>query len=559
MGVPNSFFNANTSSGSTYSLQLSRGGAYKITNSGALYTRGAGQPLGTIFNFAVDSNDKVYAYTADGVYTRVNDTWAWLPGLPNTVNNDGRANVLARGTKIFAGTDNRGVYRLNTSSGTAVWEPMNTGLPAMLFNTNAQIRSNLAVPDAYYLGLYGAGFYYWDGTSNTWTARNAGLSGKSLFVRSMQANGAWVVNSTEGGLYLSTDSGATWTQRGPQDASGMYLRTGAVAIDVTRNNTLYVSVDSLDAVGDALPTSGIWKSTNAGVTWTQVSAFRGYKTGAISVVNLEGYAAVAVSTVDESDDKSGVYFSTDGGNTWTAVKTGLNTKYLGEVATSATGDQMYLATKEGLYTFTQGSNYKIKLSSGWNLLGNSWNVSVNVGTLMGVTACGAGASSSIKSVWKWNPSSKIWQFYTPQLADCGASYAAQKGYEFLTTLNAGEGFWVNASQDGAMYAPMGADVVYCSGFSAMPAGWNLISSGDNKYARAFNNCLSSTVPSIEQVASNQSVVSLWAWDTTLAQWYFYSPLLDNNGTLGSYVTGKNYLDFGSRTLSPGSGFWVNKP
>lgn len=558
-GMPSSFFNVNTSSGTSTLLQLSRGGIYKVTNNGTTFTKGSGQPLGMIYNFAIDSNDKVYAYTADGVYSKVNDTWVWLPGLPITVNNAGASNVLARGTKIFAGTDNRGVYRLNTSSGTAVWEAMNTGLPAMLFNTNAQIRSNSAVTDAYYLGLYGAGFYYWDGISNTWTARNAGLAGKSLFVRSMQANGPFVVNSTEGGLYVSSDSGMTWTLTGPKDSSGTYLRTGFVAIDSTRNNTLYVSVDGLDAVGNALASSGIWKSTNSGVTWSQVSAFRGYKTGAISMINLEGYSAVAISTVDETDAKSGVYFSTDGGGTWTAVKTGLNTKYLGEVSTSAAGDQMYLATKEGLYTFTQGSDYKIKLSSGWNLLGNSWNVSVNVGTLMGVTSCGTNVSSGITSVWKWNPTNRAWQFYTPKLADCGASYAAQKGYEYLTTINSGEGFWVNASQNGAMYSPMGAEVVYCSGFSTMPSGWNLIATGDNKYARAFNNCLSSTAPSVDQVANNQPITSMWAWDTTLAQWYFYSPLLDNNGTLSSYVTGKNYLDFGSRTLSPGSGFWVNKP
>jgi BNR/Asp-box repeat len=557
-GVPAAFNTVNTSN-TTYLFETSRGGIYKVTNNGSVFTKSAGQPLGMIYNFAIDSNDKVYAYTADGVYSKVNDTWVWLPGLPITVNNAGASNVLARGTKIFAGTDNRGVYRLNTSSGTAVWEAMNTGLPAMLFNTNAQIRSNSAVTDAYYLGLYGAGFYYWDGISNTWTARNAGLTGKSLFVRSMQANGAFVVNSTEGGLYVSSDSGMTWTLTGPKDSSGTYLRTGFVAIDSTRNNTLYVSVDGLDAVGNALPSSGIWKSTNSGVTWSQVSAFRGYKTGAISMINLEGYSAVAISTVDETDAKSGVYFSTDGGDTWTAVKTGLNTKYLGEVSTSAAGDQMYLATKEGLYTFTQGSDYKIKLSSGWNLLGNSWNVSVNVGTLMGVTSCGTNVSSGITSVWKWNPTNRAWQFYTPKLADCGASYAAQKGYEYLTTINSGEGFWVNASQNGAMYSPMGAEVVYCSGFSKMPSGWNLIATGDNKYARAFNNCLSSTAPSVDQVANNQSITSMWAWDTTLAQWYFYSPLLDNNGTLSSYVTGKNYLDFGSRTLSPGSGFWVNKP
>lgn len=38
-----------------------------------------------------------------------------------------------------------------------------------------------------------------------------------------------------------------------------------------------------------------------------------------------------------------------------------------------------------------------------------------------------------------------WAFYTPSLTTAAlAAYAAGKGYDVLTTINSGEGFWVNA-------------------------------------------------------------------------------------------------------------------
>jgi hypothetical protein len=54
---------------------------------------------------------------------------------------------------------------------------------------------------------------------------------------------------------------------------------------------------------------------------------------------------------------------------------------------------------------------------------------------------------------------------------------------------------------------------------------------------------------------------LWAWNSGLSNWYYYSPSLDANGGLSTYITSKGYLDFmtSSKTLGPGVGFWVNKP
>jgi hypothetical protein len=58
----------------------------------------------------------------------------------------------------------------------------------------------------------------------------------------------------------------------------------------------------------------------------------------------------------------------------------------------------------------------------------------------------------------------------------------------------------------------------------------------------------------------ENITSLWAWDAAQSGWYFYAPSLYNKGTLGSYITGKQYLEFGSGAkLTPSMGFWVNMP
>jgi hypothetical protein len=55
------------------------------------------------------------------------------------------------------------------------------------------------------------------------------------------------------------------------------------------------------------------------------------------------------------------------------------------------------------------------------------------------------------------------------------------------------------------------------------------------------------------------VTTLWAWDAIGSAWYFYSPSLDANGGLSTYITAKGYLGFDTKTLGNGTGFWVNKP
>lgn len=198
----------------------------------------------------------------------------------------------------------------------------------------------------------------------------------------------------------------------------------------------------------------------------------------------------------------------------------------------------------------------LTLIQGWNLVGNSVKTPITVANTFN-------DANLVTTVWKWvkfgsapGISYPAWAFYTPAQTDGGKAYAASKGYDFLTTINGGEGFWVNAKTAFTAQLPAGAAITSTS-FQGMPSGWNLIAIGDNQTSSRFNQLLSATPPSPGVIPPN--VTTLWAWDPVKMKWYFYAPSLDSAGTLSSYITSKGYLNFGTTTLGPTTGFWVNKP
>jgi hypothetical protein len=199
----------------------------------------------------------------------------------------------------------------------------------------------------------------------------------------------------------------------------------------------------------------------------------------------------------------------------------------------------------------------LSLSNSWNLMGNSTSSPIDVASKLG-------DPNKVDAVWKWRAASNTWAFYSPALPDGGAAYAASKGYDFLTGISAGEGFWVNAKAAFAVDIPTGTPV-NASIFqdkldpnqNVLISGWNLISTGDGLTPAGFNQIVS-VAPAVSG-AGVKNIVSLWAWDKATSGWFFYSPELDAKGNLGNFNASKGYLDFAAKVLDATMGFWVNKP
>lgn len=213
----------------------------------------------------------------------------------------------------------------------------------------------------------------------------------------------------------------------------------------------------------------------------------------------------------------------------------------------------------------------IPLNSGWNLVGNAYYASSNVESFAPQVL-----NSDIVSMWKWLPSSRRWAFYAPSLtSEVLATYASSKGYDVLTRIEPGEGVWINtkAATKVRFHATTPAAIptaAFQAGSLALQSGWNLIAVGDGPTPREFANGIANAVqcPNSTLVAAlcpddvaAMSITTLWAWASQNSTWNFYAPNLDNLGTLASYRTDKGYGNFTSAqaTLSPTTGFWVNKP
>ena len=200
----------------------------------------------------------------------------------------------------------------------------------------------------------------------------------------------------------------------------------------------------------------------------------------------------------------------------------------------------------------------LNLTNGWNLAGNSVNTPL-------VVASTFGDASTVSTVWKWIPVSGKWAFYTPSLADGGAAYALSNGYDYLTTINGGEGFWVNARTAFTAILPAGTPTSsndFADQFippNKLTSGWSLIATGDNPTTIQFTNTISLTPP-VAPIVVATSLVSLWAWNSNSSSWYFYAPSMENDGSLSPYLASKGYLDFklNGKTLGSTTGFWVNK-
>ena len=317
-------------------------------------------------------------------------------------------------------------------------------------------------------------------------------------------------------------------------ADGSLLAWGAdSAIMLTTPTVLGTGFVSIAAGGShtvALKADGTiwgWGSNKSG----QLASADGLQHTDIAQI-ASGYVAIMAG--------GNPYVFTDNGRTFafkadgTLWGWGANT--YGQLGDGTTTDQ----TSPVLIPFSFAA---LNVVGGWNLLGNSSSSNLDV-------AAAFGDGSKVTTVWKWIGSKANWAFYSPTIADGGAVYAASKGYDFLTAVAGGEGFWVNAKAAFTAPLPSGTAIGSAS-FQTMASGWSLIATGDNKTPSQFNATVGATTP----------LTTLWAWDAAQTNWYFFAPSLEANGGLGTYISNKGYLDFtaNSKTLGFGTGFWVNKP
>ena len=145
-----------------------------------------------------------------------------------------------------------------------------------------------------------------------------------------------------GGLWKTTDGGSTWSSNTDHLAT---LGVSAIVVDHTNPSVVYFGSGDRDA-SDA-PGLGVYKSTDAGATWTQSNSGMGNRTVGELVMDPNNNSILIAAT------NGGVYRSTNGGTSWSQSISG-NFKDLklhptnSSIVYATTGGNLYKSTNNGV-------------------------------------------------------------------------------------------------------------------------------------------------------------------------------------------------------------------
>jgi hypothetical protein len=362
------------------------GGVFLSTNSGTSWSA-VGLTNTRVSSLAVSPNGtggtNLFAGTWDGVFLSTNNGTSWTAvntGLRNTyvwslaVSPNGTG-----GTNLFAGTWGwgGGVF-LSTNNGTN-WT--STGL------TNTYVRSLAVSPNGagginLFAGTYYGGVFLSTNNGISWTSVNNGLpqpyADVMPFVVSfltVSPNGTGGTNLfavTDGGVFLSTNNGTSWSA----------VNYGLTQFDGVGTNTLVRSLAVSDTNLFAGTDNGVFLSSNNGTSWSAAGL---RKTNILSL---------AVSPADGGTGGTnlfaatyyGVFLSTNNGTSWTAVNAGLTSTPVRPLAvySNGTGGSNLFAGTDGGGVFLSTNN-----GTSWSAAGLT-NTYV---TILAVSPNGAGGTN----------------------------------------------------------------------------------------------------------------------------------------------------------------------
>jgi photosystem II stability/assembly factor-like uncharacterized protein len=126
----------------------------------------------------------------------------------------------------------------------------------------------------------------------------------------------------ERGVYKSIDGGKTWNKK-------LFVNQDAGAVDLIMDPSnpriLYASTWNLRRTPYSLSSGGegsaLWKSTDSGETWKEISKNEGFPTDTLGIigVTVSPLNGDKVWAIVENKEKGGVYKSEDGGKNWKLI------------------------------------------------------------------------------------------------------------------------------------------------------------------------------------------------------------------------------------------------
>ncbi|MGH7559895.1 MAG: WD40/YVTN/BNR-like repeat-containing protein, partial [Gemmatimonadales bacterium] len=243
--------------------------------------------------------------------------------------------VKGRANEAYFGATGGGLWK--TTDGGENWAPVTDGqITSASIGAVAVSETN---PDIVFIGtgetcirgniMPGDGVYKSTDAGRTWThvgfreshgiskIRIHPTSPEIVFVASF---GKYSAPSPERGVFKSTDGGQTWRRVLYRDD-----KTGAIDIVIDRNNpdvlyaALWEAYRREYQMSSGGPGSGLFKSTDGGETWTELTRSPGMPSGVVGRIGVAvGANSTRVYALVENE-KGGLFRSDDGGASWTLV------------------------------------------------------------------------------------------------------------------------------------------------------------------------------------------------------------------------------------------------
>jgi photosystem II stability/assembly factor-like uncharacterized protein len=424
---------------------------YRSTDYGRTWTALSigGEFFTRIGNWEIDPADHriVYAGSNRGVFRSTDQGVTWVGIGPRT--SSGKAIDVHR-VRVKPG-DSRTLYATSAgevllSGKRAFYKSSNGGAT---WTTTAEFSGALIdlvtdplQPDLIYLSE-NQGLWRSDDSGLTWLPLP---SHDSLF-----PGGPFCVDPTSSRLYsgfsFSDDHGLTWQHMQKPYPLGLNEMTG-IALLPSVPSTLYI----------ATRWEGLWRSTDNGSSWTEVS------TGAVKAAS----AAQIVFFPDQPGwilvgcDKIGILRSEDAGETWSVSSSGLrclmyiNDLKIGVEERPGTGT-LYAATEWGLFRAAEGGASWKPISQGLHPLGGpyAWVHSVATDPLL----AGGLYAATDWALFKSTDFGKNWRIYQPGWFVDLLAHPVRPGQVYAAPY---EGLYNFGSDYGVAIDPSNPDVAYRS-------------------------------------------------------------------------------------------------
>ncbi len=193
-----------------------------------------------------------------------------------------------------------------------------------------------------------------------WTERGpANVPGRTRAMVVMPqdaSHNTWVIGSVGGGIWKTTDGGSSWIEK-TKDLPNIAFTT--IALAESNPNVLYAGTGEGGLGGvDLITGNGVFKSSDAGETWVQLSATSGnfdFQNINRLIVDPNDENVIVLCTSSRAKRQSGIYKTIDGGVNWTnsILDQSTSRRFQQVVTTPGNFDIQYAtANGEGVYKST---------------------------------------------------------------------------------------------------------------------------------------------------------------------------------------------------------------